>query len=209
MRSNNVVLNGFIALEGLDGAGTTTQSDLLYRRIAAEGRRVVRTSEPTDGPIGLLVREILAGRVTAEPSTVAYLFAADRNEHLRASGEGILALVGDGTLVVSDRYLFSSLAYQTVDTPWDVVAELNRRFPLPEVTIYLDLPVETALGRIEKRHHHEIYEHLQFQQQVHENYARALSEWGASVVRVDGAKPQSDIHEEIWSRPEIQSILEE
>ncbi|HYY53573.1 MAG TPA: dTMP kinase, partial [Myxococcales bacterium] len=106
----------FIALEGLDGSGTTTQAERIASVLRAQGRRVLLTREPSDGPIGTLIRLALTGRLglpqRSGPLTeeaLALLFAADRVDHLAAVIEPALER---GELVVCDRYVLSSLAYQ-------------------------------------------------------------------------------------------------
>ena len=130
-------LSNFYVLEGLDGSGTTTQLEILDERLGALGVSHLCTSEPTDGEVGRLLRAALQGRIRLHPYTIAHLFAADRNEHLRASGVGILDRLKAGDLVISDRYLFSSLAYQGAQCGVDFVWSLNSRFPLPSAVIYL------------------------------------------------------------------------
>ena len=117
----NTILRSFIVLEGLDGAGTSTQLKLLSQRLSSAGKKHTATWEPTDGPVGKLLRAILAREVKALPTTTAMLYAADRNEHLHAPEAGILATASRGELVVCDRYLFSSLAYQSIECGFDFV----------------------------------------------------------------------------------------
>ncbi|MFM2418433.1 MAG: hypothetical protein RL385_3156, partial [Pseudomonadota bacterium] len=106
----------FIVLEGIDGAGTTTQTARLVSALTAQGRRTQATREPSDGPVGVLLRQMLRGRVVspsgkAPPSEeLALLFAADRLDHVSAELRPLLA---DGVSVVSDRYDYSSVAYQS------------------------------------------------------------------------------------------------
>lgn len=210
MRSNREVLRGFVAVEGIDGAGTTTQTALLCRAMSDAGVRVLQTSEPTSGAIGRIIREILSGSLSALPQTVAYLFAADRNEHVNASPHGIREQVANGAVVVSDRYFFSSLAYQTVDADWDFVESLNAGFPVPEVLVFVDVPVDRAIERLSSRVAREIYEHREFQLTVARHYERALTQYahtGMTVVRVDGDRDQDDIRSRIFRHPAIVSIV--
>jgi dTMP kinase len=151
----------FIVLEGIDGSGTTTQLGLLERHLAARGRRVLATREPSQGPVGRLLREILLGGhrqpdgAPVDGLAMALLFAADRRDHLRREIEPALA---DGFDVVSDRYLLSSLAYQAQEAERDWVAALARDVRRPDLTLLLDLPSETAAarrqaaGRIDERY---------------------------------------------------------
>jgi dTMP kinase len=140
----------FIVLEGIDGSGTTTQLGLLERHLAARGRRVHPTREPSQGPVGRLLREILLGGhphpdgTPADGLAMALLFAADRRDHLRREIEPALAA---GVDVVSDRYLLSSLAYQAQEAERDWVAGLARDLRLPDLTLLLDVSTETAAAR--------------------------------------------------------------
>ncbi|MDR1625567.1 MAG: dTMP kinase [Spirochaetia bacterium] len=195
-----MVLKNFIVLEGLDGAGTTTQAKLLHERHALQGIRAVLTQEPTSQPIGLAIRKILRKETPALPETLAYLFAADRNEHLHGPG-GIRDLSAQGCRVISDRYLFSSLAYQSVGCGWDLVRELNRRFPLPEILIYLDIQPREGEKRLQSRQQREIFEFEDFQTKAAAGYGRVLREYAASAMRIlsiDATRPPQAIHEEIW-----------
>lgn len=202
------VLDSFIVLEGLDGAGTTTQASLLTARMQNAGHRVVPTSEPTHGAIGRLIREILAGRVETTPEALAMLYAADRHEHLYDPAQGIIRLLRDGW-VVCDRYLFSSLAYQTVQCDYSLVYELNRRFPLPRHLVYVDVSPEMSGERRRERPATEIFENLEFQRAVYERYTRALADFAGSDMHVhilDGSAAPQDISEHIWKQLGIAPI---
>ena len=151
----------FIVLEGIDGSGTTTQLGLLQQHLAARGRRAHATREPSQGPVGRLLREILLGGHRAPDGSpvdglaMALLFAADRRDHLKREIEPALA---GGADVISDRYLLSSLAYQAQEAERDWVAGLARDLRVPDVTVLLDVPVAVAAarrraaGRVEERY---------------------------------------------------------
>ena len=140
----------FIVLEGIDGSGTTTQLDRLARHLEARGRRVHPTREPSAGPIGRLLREILLGShrrpdgAPVDGLAMALLFAADRRDHLTREIEPALA---SGADVVSDRYLLSSLAYQAQEAERDWVAGLARDLRVPDLTLLLDVPIPVAAAR--------------------------------------------------------------
>jgi dTMP kinase len=140
----------FIVLEGIDGSGTTTQLGLLERHLQGRRRRVHATREPSQGPIGRLLREILLGGhkspagAPVDGLAMALLFAADRRDHLSREISPALAAGAD---VVSDRYLLSSLAYQAQEAERDWVAGLARELRAPDLTLLLDLPVEVASAR--------------------------------------------------------------
>ena len=105
----------FIVLEGIDGSGKSSQTAPLVKHIEALGVPCRETREPTDGPVGSLIRQIFTGRVTADNRVIAALYAADRIDHLVNEVDGLLAAVDQGVTVVSDRYYFSSYAYHSVD----------------------------------------------------------------------------------------------
>jgi dTMP kinase len=148
----------FIVVEGIDGSGTTTQCSILAERLIDKGSPAHTTREPSDGPIGVLIRQILTGRVVVPgrqgagpPSwaTMATLFASDRLDHLEAE---VIPNLLDGVTVICDRYDYSSVAYQTVSggggeevTHW--VRELNRHARRPNLTLVLDVDPEVAAGR--------------------------------------------------------------
>ena len=98
----------FIAFEGIDGSGKSTQIQMLTNRIQEEGIRCYQTCEPSGGPIGSLTRQILTGRIKTDNRVIAAMFAADRLDHLLNEVDGIVAKIEDGITVITDRYYFSS-----------------------------------------------------------------------------------------------------
>jgi dTMP kinase len=178
----------FIALEGLDGAGTTTQ---LQRLAAHLGARLHATREPSTGPIGREIRRHLAGPVEGvqlDPAALALLFAADRLDHLRREIEPQLER---GVHVMSDRYLMSSLAYQTLGVPRQDVVAYNARARRPDLTLFVDVPVEVAEARRARRGGAaEIFEERELQTRVRQAYLAeldALRAAGEPVAVVDGS----------------------
>jgi dTMP kinase len=179
----------FVVLEGIDGSGTTTQLDRLVAHLRARGRRAHATREPSQGPVGLLLRELLLGRhalpdgAPADGQAMALLFAADRRDHLRREIEPELAAGAD---VVSDRYLMSSLAYQAVEADREWVAGLGRGLRPADLTILLDVPVEVAAarrraaGRVTER-----YDADEVQARVADAYRRVAAADPSAVV-LDG-----------------------
>jgi dTMP kinase len=202
------LLDSFIVLEGLDGAGTTTQASLLTERLDRAGHRVLATSEPTRGNIGTLIRDVLAGRIETTPEALAMLYAADRHEHLYDPARGMIRALEDGW-VVCDRYLFSSLAYQTVQCDYSLVYELNRRFPLPKHLVYVDVSPEMTEDRRRSRPAAEIFENLEFQRAVYDRYAKAIDDFSGGHMQVhvvDGSASPQDISEQIWKQLGITPI---
>ena len=196
-----MVLDRFIVLEGLDGAGTTTQLRMAAERLAADGRPHFCTSEPTDHALGRLIREVLTRRRSVQPTTLALLFAADRAEHLLEPGAGILKRLGGGELVLSDRYLFSSLAYQSLDCDFEYVRALNARFPLPRDVVFLDTPVRESQRRLGSRVGPELFDGADIQDRILENYRRGFELYRDSGLRLhvlDGTLPPEDIFEKLW-----------
>lgn len=188
-------------LEGLDGSGTTTQMKLLAERLEREGMPHAATWEPTDGPVGSMIRSILHKKTPAHPRTVALLFAADRNEHLFAPGIGIAERTKKGEIVICDRYLFSSLAYQSLESDPDYVLGLNSAFPLPQLLVFLDTPVEVCQERLAMRGAAELYDGFAFQSRVRAEYLKAIERFRGKGMRIEciaGEKPAGLIHGEIW-----------
>src|SRR5882724_9432878 len=158
-----MIEGSFVVVEGIDGSGSTTVAERLTSHLVGKRRPVHRTCEPSGGPIGALIRQILAHRLVVPtewgPSspgwvTMALLFAADRADHLQAE---VLPRLRDGVIVISDRYDLSSLAYQSATAPggdpaeaervcaW--IRELNRHARRPDLTLVLDVRHEVAAER--------------------------------------------------------------
>jgi dTMP kinase len=185
-----------IALEGIDGSGTTTQSARLAEALRSAGYPVHLTREPSDGPLGHTLREILRGaHDSVDPGAVALLFAADRLDHLQRE---ILPAIVAGTHVVTDRYVTSSLAYQslTVDRAW--VVELNRRHRPADLTVLLDLPHDVAKTRRASRGGaEELFDADAVQRQLVEAYRRELAALGEKGVRIDGSAKVVEVSREL------------
>lgn len=183
------ILNNFIVLEGLDGAGTTTQLNKLKQEIEKSSVTVHTTNEPTKRPIGKLVRTVLSGEFKTTDLSLARLYSADREDHLFNDEDGILKQIKDNKIVVSDRYLYSSLAYQGVNCNYDKVLELNADFPHPQILIYIETPVDECIGRIDKRgEKKEIFEKKDFLTKVNNNYNKILSTLpnDVNLIKIDG-----------------------
>ncbi len=194
----------FVVLEGLDGAGTTSQAARLVARLNASGRRAHLTAEPSGGPFGSGIRQVLTGRITGgsgpfDKRALALLFAAARLDHLRAEIEPRLAA---GIDVVCDRYVLSSLAYQSLDAPMAWIAEANRFAPAPDRTLFLRVRPEVALGRREAASTGaaDLFEHLPLQRRIARAYERALAEHGRRhrVLEIDGELPLDEVTESCW-----------
>jgi dTMP kinase len=182
--------------------------ELLTKRLSASGVQVMATCEPSKGDIGLLARRILKQEISVDPRSLALIFAADRNEHLYGAGGMVNHLEGGGA-VVCDRYLFSSLAYQSVGCSYDFVAGLNSPFPLPEYLVFVDVAPSETQRRLSTRPGMELFDGSSIQDQIVRNYERGMEEFsdsGMHLVRVDGSQPIEVVAENIWSALETLPI---
>ena len=152
----------FIVLEGIDGAGKTTQAERLAAHLEAQGRRVVRTAEPTGFESGIALRQALGGRIQKSECEMATLFALDRIIHNTDEKCGIERMLSEGYDVLCDRYYYSSLAYQGSSTDFEWVKAMNLSCPeirVPDACVFLDLTPQESLARITRdRDKIEIYE---------------------------------------------------
>jgi dTMP kinase len=209
-------MHNFVILEGGDGTGTSTQLTLLKQRIALAGNGIpfFSTFEPTEGPIGSLIRSALRKEVELRPETIARLFSADRSEHVYGPG-GIRELCAGNSLVVCDRYVPSSLVYQGLECGDELPRALNRDFPRPEMVLYFEIDPQTAAERFSRRSVKDIYERLDFQVRVHEGYERVLPLYCAQdgngekvrLVRIEAKKTIEEVAEQVWSALKSLPIL--
>lgn len=184
----------FIAFEGLDGSGGTTQLGLLAASIRATGRTVVVTREPSDGPVGQLIRAQLAGGEVGDP-VFGHLFAADRRDHL---DRVVIPALARGAVVLTDRYFLSSLAYQSLTLGLDRVWSLNAEFPAADAVVMLDLPVDVCLERVLSRGGtRDRFESLEQLRRVADAYEAAITRCrlrGDNIVRVDASGTPAEVH---------------
>ncbi len=197
----------FIVFEGIDGSGTTTQTELLNSFLLDNNISSVTTCEPSSGPVGNMIREGFKKRVSFVQDDklfdeqMAYLFAADRHDHLYNEVDGIYKLNKKGITTISSRYFFSSLVYHVSnDDEYNFVKKLNEKFPLPDLTIYIDNPVEVSLKRIALRAHRDTYENKEKLEKVKLNYKKVFEEYTENLLIVDGSKSIKEIHDEIKKR---------
>lgn len=193
----------FIVLEGIDGAGKSTQARLLAKWFNERGYEVVLTKEPTDTAFGKLIRKLVltggkegiidGARISHEAE--ALLFAADRAEHVKKL---IKPSLDAGKVVISDRYFYSSLAYQWargLDLDW--LIDLNRFAIRPHLAILLDLPVKESMKRINGRSIKTEFDKIaELQRKVRENYL-TLSRRFEEVRIINALASVEDIHRDI------------
>ena len=199
----------FVVLEGIDGAGTTTHVARLAERLRNEKIPVRTTREPSDGPIGTLVRQVLTGRVVVPGGrapnwqTMALLFAADRMDHIEAEIE---PWVAEGGVMISDRYDASSLAYQSVSSgrsgteALEWIRSLNSFCARPDLTIVIDVASDEAARRREQRGEAaQLYEQNEVQRALAVFY-RDLAKHQPKdrIVIVDGGGAIADVHARIY-----------
>ncbi|HAK45825.1 MAG TPA: dTMP kinase [Spirochaeta sp.] len=199
MTDNYEILEKFIVLEGLDGSGTTTQLNMITKALESSGSKVFATCEPSPLPSGQLIRKVLEKEIDVEPETLARLFSADRHEHLYNKKDGIIKHLNENNIVISDRYLFSSLAYQSLGCGFELVQSLNK-YPLPEYLIYLDLSPEVCRERMSSRDLEELFDGESIQMKIIDNYERGIrlfEDSGMKTIRIDGTKPSEQICAEI------------
>ncbi|MBO7430785.1 MAG: dTMP kinase [Spirochaetia bacterium] len=193
-------IKNFIVLEGLDGCGTTTQTSLLVKKLEEADIPTFGTNEPTKGSIGQFIRLILQCKETVDPFTLALLFSADRNEHVYGKN-GIARQAEEEKKVICDRYLFSSLAYQSLFMDYETVASLNQYYPLPEYLFYIDLSPEECQKRMATRgEEKELFERLELQRKIDANYKKTLSMLADSDMKtivIDGRLTKQEIHNQI------------
>ena len=182
-----------IVLEGPDGSGTTTHAKLLAHRLSEEYGNVVYTAEPTSGPIGSAIRQFLKNGDLPQDA-LQLLFTADRACHV---AQEILPAIENGTLIVADRYLLSTLAYgeaMGLDPQW--LHDLNKKFIQPVCTI-LTLPsVDVCMKRIGERGMHDAFEVRDTQERVHAAYRRLAGQEPRTTI-VDTAKPTDEAAKDI------------
>jgi len=196
----------FVVLEGIDGSGTTTQAARLAASLQAAGHAVVSTREPSDGPLGVVLRQALTRRLVGLSDRVlALLFAADRLDHLASVVEPALA---EGKVVVSDRYVLSSLAYQGMRLPLSWVETLNAAARPADLTLYLEVDPRTAARRRQGRGGAaELFDADEVQRAVARAYGRVVRKHARAqrVVRVDGRAAPDEVAREILSR--VRTVL--
>jgi len=195
----------FIAIEGTDGSGKSTQAKLLSNRLLAEGYKVHYTFEPTDGHVGKLLRSILKGEKSVCQETIAALFLADRLDHLLNPVNGIVKLIEEGYTVVTDRYYFSSYAYHSVYMDMEWVMACNSKCAAilrPHLNVFIDISPEVSMTRINaNRETPELYETTEILTKVRNNYlsAIALTANEETTVTVDGNRTIDAVADDIYN----------
>lgn len=200
---NEGARGAFIAFEGIDGSGKGTQIRKLKKFMEKQGYPVFRTAEPNDSPMGSLIHQIMIGRVKTSNDVIAALFVADRLDHVENDTNGILKFVSQGVNVLTDRFYFSSYAYQSIDVPMDWIIEANSlctRLIRPDVTVFIDVDPEITMARIDKnRMTKELFEETGRQIETRARYFEAFEKLKdvEKVLIIDGNRDENIIQDEI------------
>lgn len=195
--------NLFVAFEGIDGSGKSTQVKLLSNQLLQEGHKVHTTFEPTNSRIGTMIRDIFSHKLEADHRTIAGLFVADRLDHLLNTNTGMLKMLESGFHVITDRYYFSSYAYHGTHMSMDWVIDANAlsaELLRPDMNIYIDVDPEVSMGRImQARESIEMYETLENLKAVRNKYMEAFDKLSAveKVCMIDGNRDQASIAEDV------------
>lgn len=202
----------FIVVEGIDGAGKTTQVHDVAAALAKK-HPTYETKQPTDGPIGKFIRKVLSGDIKVPPVSFQYLFSADR----QSQQQEIEDRLKNGEIVVMDRYIWSALAYGIVDYGFKKFQETDNQllvslsilsmyhqFLFPDLNIFLDIPIATSVQRLSKsgRIHSEIYKREEKVTQARESYHWLLKQFPQEFVVVDGDRDEHLITQDILSHIE-------
>lgn len=181
----------FIAIEGIDGSGKTTQAKALVAKLQQEGYKAIYTHEPTDEPTGKFIKKILLGELSVPPVALQYLFGADRAVHLKK----VQKLLDENYLVVTDRYFWSSVAYGVSDmdevtdfylTAFSILS-FYHRFIVPDVTYFLQVGADVAYKRIEgSKKHKDIYDNPDKLPLIKKSYEALMTRFEAKFTMIDG-----------------------
>lgn len=182
----------FICVEGLDGCGKTTQTKLLVERLKKKGYDAIYTAEPSRGKIGSFIKKYcLHGETRVSSIVEALLFAADRFEHVEKE---VISALNEGKLVVSDRYVYSSLAYQGaagLDLEW--IEKINEHAIRPDLAVFIDVEPETVIQRLKPKK--SIMENLGTQRKVREVYMKFVEK--EELVKIDGNNSKQEVADDI------------
>ena len=195
----------FIVFEGIDGSGKSTQIRILAEKLKRSGEKVYVTAEPTFSTSGGIIRDALSGAVERTTCELAALFVWDRINHNINKTNGIKKMLADGYTVISDRYYYSSLAYQGEATDYEWVKALNCSCPeirKPDICIFIDISPETAIKRITSdRATTEIFEEVGKLTKIRETFLNIFDDLkDDNVALIDGDGDPNEISERIYAK---------
>jgi dTMP kinase len=198
--------NYFIAFEGIDGSGKSTQVTLLSEKLIKAGHKIYATVEPTDSHIGSVIRNIFKHKIEADHRTIAGLFVADRLDHLLNKTNGILKKLEEGYTVITDRYYFSSYAYHGahMSLDWVIAANsLSAGLLRPDLNIFIDISPEISMERLTRgRNSLELFENLENLVKVRATYFEAMEKVKSeeNIFITDGNRSPEVIAADIWNK---------
>ncbi len=181
----------FIIIEGLDGSGKTTQATLLAQKLS-KSFNVVLTAEPSRGKIGTFIREGCLYEDKRLPTEAeALLFAADRIEHMYSE---VKPALDEGKLVICDRYIYSSLAYQgSAGLSLEWIKTINARAFQPDFSIFIDVAPERVIERLQRKK--SVMETLETQQKVRQVYIKYVEK--GELVRINGDRAKEIVADDL------------
>lgn len=194
----------FIVFEGVDASGKSTMSTMLHEKLIGLNIDIYKTFEPTDSPIGSVIRNILNKRIVTDEKTIGALFLADRLDHINNPITGILNYLNNGVNVISDRYYYSSYAYHVPHLSLDWIIDANKLCAdtlRPDVVFYIDISVEESMRRLKSsRRFLDLYETSDRISKVINNYKKAIEREGKNdnVIIIDGERSKEEIFDDIW-----------
>lgn len=194
----------FIVFEGIDGAGKSTQIELLKKKLVNSGRKVFITAEPTQSVTGGILRDALSGNYKRSASEFAAMFLADRVFHNVNPNCGIEQALQNGYDVISDRYYYSSFAYQGMESDIDWVINMNINCPdirKPDLCIFLDLDAEKSKSRIDQnRATVEIFEKAELLEKIRNKFFDVFKRLeGENIKIIDAGGSVAEVAQKISS----------
>lgn len=202
----------FVVIEGNEGAGKTTQVAAVSKMLSQK-HKVHATKQPSDGPIGKLIRESLSEKITIPRVAFQYLFSADRE----AQQEEIISHLKKGEIMILDRYVWSALAYGTLDHGFEnlektgnilavslSILSMYHQFLMPDLTIYLDVTPETSIKRLTKagKMGEEVYETRENIEKIKQCYEWIIKKFPDEFLVLKGDRPEDEITKKIISHIE-------
>ena len=184
----------FIVFEGIDGAGLTTQAELLEKYLRNKKYEVVLTKEPTNSLIGGIIRAALKKEWLTSNRTLQLLFSADRAHHLEKE---IIPALENGKIIISDRYFISTIAYGMIELEKDWLKALNSKFLITDIIFIIDVPVEVSIERIKaSRFGFELFEEKKKLEKIRNNFLELSKEYKNCFV-INGNRSIEEVHKEI------------
>jgi dTMP kinase len=214
--NKNFYKGKYIAIEGVDGSGKSTQTAKLSEYFRSQGKKIIHIREPRkEGIIGDIIQKVLIGEIKLSTVAIQYLFSTDR---VLNQEEVIVPNLKKGNIVISDRCFWSAIVYGILDKTRGQynlkeadhiliahsILSMYHQFIVPDYTFYLKVPLNTAISRIEKKDDaKEIYEDKEKIEKVIQGYNWLSTKFAKEIVTIDGERPVKKVTEEIISKIKI------